>query len=228
MRGTGRGETDHLGDVAGGERGQAGVGGVGAFLIAVETHQRELRLHHAGADLGEPHRFSEQLVAQGTVQHALGVLGRGVAAAVVVDIERGDRGDRDDQAVAGGDQGRKQRLGQPQRAHHIGLPHPAPVVEVGLGHRRESLGSAGVVDEQIDPVESVDEGGDRRLVGDIELPAGAADLGGERGDPVDAAGTDHDVIALRGEHAGRGRTDPRTRAGHHRDLAAVRPDIQSC
>ncbi len=48
VRRTRRDESDHLGDILCGQRGQTLVDGVGALLVAVETHQRELGLHHAG------------------------------------------------------------------------------------------------------------------------------------------------------------------------------------
>ena len=54
-----RHEADHLGDVARRQRRDPAVDGVGALLIAVEAHQRELRLDRPGRNLGEPHRFSE-------------------------------------------------------------------------------------------------------------------------------------------------------------------------
>ncbi len=54
-----RHEADHLGDIARRQRRDPLVDGVGALLVAVETHQRELCLDGPGRNLGEPHRFSE-------------------------------------------------------------------------------------------------------------------------------------------------------------------------
>lgn len=52
------------------------------------------------------------------------------------------------QAPARGHEQRQQRLGHPQRAQHVDLIHPAPVLDVGRGHRVETEGSAGDVDQR--------------------------------------------------------------------------------
>lgn len=103
-------EADHLGDVLGNQRRHAGVDGVGALLIAVETNQRELGLHRARRDLGQPHRLAQQLSAQRAVAAPLGVFGGGVSGAPVVNLKCRNRCHCDDQAVTGFDE-----LGQQRR-----------------------------------------------------------------------------------------------------------------
>ena len=199
------------------QRCDAGVDGVGALLVAVEPHQRELRLDRTRRNLGEPHRFSEQFAAQRAVQRALRVLGGGVAGPAVVGLERRDRGHRDDQAVARVDQLGQQRAGHPQRAQHVGLPHPAPVLQVGVGHGFEPLGAAGVVDQHVDPVQPPGQGGDRGVVCDVGHNGGAADLGGQRLDPVGPAGHRDHVKALCGKGFRGGLADAGAGAGDHGD-----------
>ncbi len=82
--------------------GEALVDGVGALLIAGESHEREVGLDHARGDLGETHRLAEEFAAQGAVGDRLSVFGRGVAGTVVVGLQRGDGGDGDDQSVPPG------------------------------------------------------------------------------------------------------------------------------
>ena len=145
------------------------------------------------------------------------MLGGGVPAAAVVDLERRDGRDRDDEPVAGLDELGQQRPGHPQRADHVGLPHPAPVLEVGVGDRLQALGPAGVVDQHVDPVQlrgqRVDGGG----VSDVRHNRGPADLVGDGLDPVFPAGHADHVKAKSGKGF-RGRlADARTGAGDDRD-----------
>jgi hypothetical protein len=155
------------------------------------------------------------------MQDALGVLGRRVAATVVVDLDSRDGGDRDDQPVAGVDQLGQQRLRDMQSAHHVGLPHPAPVLDVGVGHRLQTAGTAGVVDEHIHPVQPPGEGRDGRAVGDVRHDRGAVDLGGKGLDGLLAPRyTDH-VESLRGK-CSRGRfADSGAGSGDHRNPARI-------
>src|SRR5690606_23016464 len=104
VRGAARGEGDDFGDVLGDERVDTFIDLRGALGVTGEPDYGEFRFHRAGCDLGEADRLPEQFTAQGAVQHGLGVFGGGVAGAVVVGVERGDGGDGDDQAVAGGDE----------------------------------------------------------------------------------------------------------------------------
>ena len=57
------------------------------------------------------------------------------------------------------------------------------------------------------------EGCHRILVGDVELQSGAADLVGKLFEPVDATGTDDDVVALLGKLASGGLADARAGSG---------------
>jgi hypothetical protein len=116
VRGPGRGEGDHLGHVVGPERGEPAVDVRRLLLVAAEPDHGELGLDKAGQHLGQAHRLPEQLVAQGPVGHRLGVLRGAVPGAVVVDLRAGDGGDRDDMAVARGDERGQQGLGHAQRA----------------------------------------------------------------------------------------------------------------
>ena len=157
------------------------------------------------------------------MQRSLRVLGRGVTGPAVVDLHCRDRRDGDDQAVAGGDQFGQQRTSDPQRAQHVGFPHPPPVLQVGVGHRLQALGAAGVVDQHVDPAQPGGQFVDCGPVGDVDHNCRAADLGGQRVDPVSPPRHRHHVKALRGEGS-RGRfADARARAGDDRDarLAAA-------
>jgi hypothetical protein len=151
------------------------------------------------------------------VQRTLGMLRRGVAGAVVVRLDRRDRGDRDDQAVAGVDQLGQQRARDAQRAEHVGLPHPAPIVDVRRHHRFQPTGSASVVDQHIDPVQRGRQRRHLRVACDVGHNGGAADLVRERGDGALPPGHTNDVKALCCKRS-RGRfADTRAGAGDHRD-----------
>ena len=180
MRRPGGHEADHLGDVGGEQWGHPPVDRLRTRLVAAESDEGELGLHHSRGDLGEAHRLSEEFAAQGLVQRRLRVFGRGVARAAVIDLERRDRRHRHDEPVAGCDQLGQQRPRHAQRAEHVGLPHPAPVVEVGVGDRLHALGAARVVDQDVDAVQAGRERVDRRAVSDVRHNCRAADLVGER------------------------------------------------
>ncbi len=151
------------------------------------------------------------------------MLGRGVAGAAVVDLHRRDRRDGDDQPVAGVDQLGQQRAGDPQRAQHIGLPHPAPMLEISIGHRRQALGAAGVVDQHVYPAQLSGQRLHGRVVSDVGHNRRPADLGGQRVDPVGPARHRDHMEPLR-RKGSRGRLAD-TRAGSGDDgngLAGVR------
>ena len=124
VRGARCDEPDDLGDVLCDERRDALVHLVGTLLIALEPHERELGFDGAGGDLGQPHRFAEQLTAQRPVHHRLGMLGGGITGAVVVRLERRDR----------------RRSGRPSGARRTGDRPRARVVRgcrpSARGHRR--------------------------------------------------------------------------------------------
>ena len=111
-------QRDRLGDVLGDERvGDAGVDLVGGGLVAAEADQGELvGAHHARRHLGDPDRLAVELEAQRLGDGAGGVLGRGVAAAVLVGPAAGDGADVEDQPVAAGAQGGQQGLGDAHQA----------------------------------------------------------------------------------------------------------------
>ena len=220
MRRPAHGEGHDLGDVLGDQRRDALVDLGRAVLVAREADERELGLHRAGRDLGDAHGLPEQLAAQGAVHGALGVLGGRVARAAVVDLEAGDRGDRDDVAVARVDQQGQQALGDAQGPEDVGLPHPAPLLLVGLDHLLGALGAAGVVHQAAqralrgDQVaHAVDERGHRVRVGDVEGQRGAADLLGDLGEALHPACAEDGVPAVGGEGAGGGGADARAGAG---------------
>mgnify|MGYP002652102718 CR=1 FL=1 len=93
-------------------------------------------------------------------------------------------------------QERQERRRDELRREHVRLEHPAPVVEVGGGHRVEPFRAARVVHQQVDAVEALDESGYRLVVGDVELPSGATDFGREFGDAVDPTRADDNVVTL--------------------------------
>ena len=143
------------------------------------------------------------------------MLGRRVSAAAVVDLKGGDRGHRHDQPVAGGDQTRQQGAGDAQGTQHVGFPHPAPVVQIGLGDWLQTLGSAGIVDQDVHPGKPRGQSLDRRVVSDIGHDGRAADLLGKPPDPVGAAGHGDDMKALCGKRSRCRLTDSGTCSGDH-------------
>ena len=209
-------EPDDLGDVGGRQRRDPGVDGVRALLVTAEANQGELGFDCAGRDFGEPHRLAQQFTAQRAMQRTLRMLGRGVAAAAVVDLHRRDRRHGHDQAVARLDELGQQRAGDPQRADDVGLPHPAPVLQVRLGDGLEPPGPAGVVDQHIDPTQAGRQRLDRGAVCDVGHNSGAADFVGE---PLNAVGAtrhrDH-VEALGGKGFRRCLADAGAGSGDHR------------
>ena len=145
MGGSGCREGDDLGNVLRGQGSETGVDPVRMLDVTAEAHQGELGLYHAWRDFDEPHWLPEVLPTQRAVHGRLRVFGGGVAGAVVIGLQRGDRGHGDQHAVPGVDQLRQQRPGHPERAEHVSLPHPAPLIFVGRHRRLEPLRAAGVV-----------------------------------------------------------------------------------
>ena len=205
-----------LGDVLGDQRlGHAGVDRVGLLPVAVEPDRRELvGPHHPGRDLRDPDRLATQLEPQRLGHHLGAVLGRGVAAPALVGDPAGGRPDVDDEAVAGRTQRGQQRLGDVEGAEHVHVVHRAPVLGIGGGDGVGPEGAAGVVDQHVEGVahrgrQARDRLGRRHVTGD----GPAADLGGQRLDPVrPPRRADHPVAGL-GEGAGGGGPDPAAGSG---------------
>ncbi len=130
------------------------------------------------------------------MKDGLSVLGGGVARAVVVCLQRGHRGDGHDQTVTRIDQLGQQCLRHTQRAQNIGLPHPPPVVQIGVQDCCQTLCTTRVVDQHVDTWDHGRERVDGILVGDVEFESGTTDFLGDLLETIDAASTDHDVESL--------------------------------
>jgi hypothetical protein len=98
---------------------------------------------------------------------------------------------------AAGLEQRQQRLGDPERAEHVDVVHPLPVVDRAGRHRVGAARAAGVVDQQgeraVEAGHRVRQVGDRVVVGDVALDrGGVADLLDQGLEPVGApGGRDH-------------------------------------
>ena len=73
------------------------------------------------------------------------------------------------------------------------------LLQVGVGDRLQALGAAGVVDQHVDPAQLAGQRVDRRAVSDVGHNRGAADLVGQRLDPVGPTRHRHHVKALGGK-----------------------------
>src|SRR5262249_24778666 len=104
VRGSGYRESDDIGDVLGAQRGKTGVDRVGFRGVTAETHQGEFGFHHSWRDFDKTYRGPEVLCPQRGVPTRLRVLGRGVAGAIVITLQRGDRVHGDQYPVSGVDQ----------------------------------------------------------------------------------------------------------------------------
>src|SRR6202023_4327712 len=69
---------DAVSDIGPSHRFHALVDRGGALLVALESHQAELGLHHAWLDLGHPDGLAEKLQAEGPGDGADGMLAGGV------------------------------------------------------------------------------------------------------------------------------------------------------
>jgi hypothetical protein len=218
---------DAVGDVLGRQRCvDAGVHRGRAVGVAVEAVEGELvGAHHAGGDLGDPHRLAVELEAQGRGHRGDGVLRRGVAAAALVDAVPGGRAEEDDGrgAVVGGTghQRRQQRLSDAQRADHVDVVRALPGRRVARGHGGEVVRAAGVVHEHAALGHGGAERSHRLRVGDVELQRrDGRVLGGEGGEAVDPArGCDHGEAVGCKTSCGRG-ADAAAGPGDDGDAAA--------
>ena len=91
----------------------------------------------------------------------------------------------------------------------VAIDHPLPLVDVRAGDRAEEH-EAGIVDQDVDPAEPLDDGLHRlsglHAIGDVGLDGqrgavGGFDVAHERVEPVLAAGDDGDGRAVLGEAA---------------------------
>ena len=115
-------------------------------------------------------------------------------------------------------------FGGGDRAEEIDLEH-VPVVVALSGVERAEEHDAGVVDEHVRAAElllhALGGGEDAVAVGDVCLDGAVAELVGEGGDTVDAAGKDSDAVAGCCERAGSGFTDAGASAGDDGDPCPV-------
>ena len=100
------------------------------------------------------------------------MLDRGVAGAAFVDLKPCDRPDVDDVSVLGLSQQRQASPRHPHEPEHVGLPHADPLFVDCLGHWIQAERTAGVVDQHVDPAETLchlaNEFANALFLGDIE------------------------------------------------------------
>ena len=206
-----QGPHDALGHVRRGQRGlDARVDGVGGGPVPVEAVEGELLGgHHARRDLDDPHRLADQLQAQGVGDDALGVLGGDIAGAARVGAVGGGRGQEDDVAPALA-QSRQEGPGDAQGRERVALVHGQPLGRVGVGHGVQAQRPAGVVDDRVDGAVGEDLGGQALdVVGTLEVgdDPGAAGLGGQGLQALDAAGGGDHVPSVGAQEADGGRAN---------------------
>jgi len=221
VRGPGHCPGHRVGDVVGGERlGHPGVDRRGLARVAAEAVERELAgLHHAGGDLDHPDRLVVQLQPQRGGQRVRAVLGRDVPAATLVGHEPGRRPHHHDRARPAGHQRGQQGLGDVQGAEHVHLVHGPPVVRRPVRDLVAAHRPARVGDQHVTPVKRGGQRVHRGPVGHVQRPglgpaALAADLLGQRLDPVGPPGRGHHVVAGLGQPDRGGRPDPAAGPGH--------------
>ena len=111
-------------------------------------------------------------------------------------------------------------MGDVEQALEVERDHPVPLLDRGVDDRAEQH-HPGVVDHDVESAELLRgalDGRDRLLaIGDVGLDREAADLRGQRVEPVLAPRGDGDGRALLGERARRRLADPAARAGDERD-----------
>jgi len=132
-----------------------------------------------------------------------------------------------DDAAMGGFEVRVGGLGDEERAAGVGLEHGVPLGD-GDGFEDGGFKDSGVVDQDIQPAEGGDDGGDGladALGGaDIALEGSGLDSEGvELGDGAGGFGLgvavgDGDICAIFGEGEGQHLADPLSRAGDQRDV----------
>ena len=212
-----QGPHDALGHVRRGQRGlDARVDGVGGGPVPVEAVEGELLGgHHARRDLDDPHRLADQFQAQGVGDDALGVLGGDVAGAARVGAVGGGGGQEDDVAPALA-QSRQEGPGDAQGRERVALVHGQPLGRVGVGHGVQAQRPAGVVDDRVDGAGGEDLGGQALdVLRPLEVGGdpGAAGLGGQGLQALDAAGGGDHVPSVGAQEADGGRADAGGGAG---------------
>ena len=212
-----QGPHDALGHVRRGQRGlDARVDGVGGGPVPVEAVEGELLGgHHARRNLDDPHRLADQLQAQGVGDDALGVLGGDVTGPARVGAVGGGGGQEDDVAPALA-QSRQEGPGDAQGRERVAFVHGQPLGRVAVGHGVQAQRPAGVVDDRVDGAVGEDLGGQALdVVGTLEVGGdpGAAGLGGQGLQALDAAGGGDHVPPVGAQEADGGRANAGGGAG---------------
>jgi hypothetical protein len=162
----------------------------------------------------------------GEAQHAR--LRRGVRGDVRRAFLADDRRDVDDAAVAGGAHPRHGHPATVEDAGQVDAQHAIPCVERVVLHGQHRAVDAGVVDQDVDPLERVARGCeaalDRRVVADVDGNAKRRPESGGRFVQSRKVAIPHDDPATLGREAGRdASSDAACAAGDDRHLPCQRP-----
>ena len=123
-----------------------------------------------------------------------------------------------------------------EHALDVDVDHPVPFVELERGHGRKRH-DAGIVDHDVDPpplgVGGLGEGMNLLPAGDVETPGdrfapGRVDFAGERFEPIEAPGAQHDFCAGTAELARDALADAAAGAGDQNDLVERHCPLLGC
>ena len=149
---------DDLGDVLSQQRLlHPGVELFGRSGVSAQPLSGELlSAHHAGQDIDHPDIVLGLFEPEHTGEGMLAEFGGVVAGAAFVGHIPRRGGEVENSALTMGTKHGQERLGDMQRAQHIDLEHPAPVIRAASGHRICPQRAAGVVDQGVDSASGCD------------------------------------------------------------------------
>jgi hypothetical protein len=183
----------------------------------------ELRVGEAGAQAGDAHAGAAQLRVDGLRERLHERLAGGVGREAGHRLERGGRGHVQYRARAALDQRADEGAREVVQGLHV-EPHDVLLALEVRVEQRGDRAEAGVVAEPDDRPLTLLEPADQRtplvridqVAGlDARMDAVRLELTGERAQPLDAAGDEHDVVAAPRELARELRADAGRRSGDH-------------
>ena len=177
--------------------------------------------HEAGLDDGHPDAEVAELEVEGLGESFEGVFGGGVGPLERLPDAARDRRDRHDGSAASSPHLSGDGLHEPERAHHVDRKEPFDVSGIYRLDRAADL-QARIVDQHVDPVEALDQGGDGGGIGDVE---GQRLHPVDRRDPRGVARGGEDGVACVPQSDRDLPTDPSVSTGHecngiHRSIMA--------
>ena len=218
-----RGHPDEgLGDVLGGERLDTAVHGVGTDLIALESDEGELAEGHARVQGRNPDAGAVEFQSERLGDAPFRGLHPAIGRAPFVGAVAGDGADVDETGSGVSGHEGYDRAGDPEQAEEIGLNHGFPIRVLSVHHRFESMGTARVVDQDVDVACPVADGGGEFPNGlggtDVErqgmgFPTHIATGLGHPLQAIETSCTDDETGAGPGKGHGRGGTESARGAG---------------